>query len=237
MIDLHSHFLPEIDDGAQDPSESIEMLRYAFSQGVTKCVATPHAIIHESSDIDRFLSERKESYELLLEKLSEYGSEVPEIILGAEVYLDNDLSRYQSIEQLCIGDTRALLIEFPTSKSFNHKAEEWLYSLNRMGITPIVAHIDRYLFWQELINSLSGLRVSYQVNASVLLTFSGRRIFRKLTKYSYPYIISSDMHDMSSRKCNMKAAYQKAQKKYADIADKLFITNAESILCSNAAHK
>ena len=65
MIDLHSHFLPDIDDGAKSVEESITMLSNSFLQGVGVCVATPHCILHHENSIKTFLQHREKSFKLL----------------------------------------------------------------------------------------------------------------------------------------------------------------------------
>lgn len=228
MIDIHSHYLPDLDDGAGNVNESIEMLIDSFSQGVSLSVATPHCKIHNQTDIDLFLKNRESAYELLCKKLSNGQHKIPKLLMGSEIYLDNDINKYYGIEKLCIEKTNSLLIEFPIEKGFSHYAE-WLYDLSFKGLKPIIAHIDRYPFWQNLIEEFRDLNVVFQINASKFLTISGRSLIRKLFKYNNKYIVSSDMHNMRNRKCNMNIAYSVANKKYKNKADILFKENAQSI--------
>lgn len=59
MIDLHAHYLPEMDDGAKNAAESLEMLKNSFLQGVSVCVATPHSVIHCEEDIEEFIKKER----------------------------------------------------------------------------------------------------------------------------------------------------------------------------------
>ena len=229
MIDLHSHFLPDIDDGAKNAVQSIAMLKESFSQGVRLCIATPHATIHCNNDIEEFLLARKRAIALLKSNLTN-RNDIPKLSVGAEVYWDNNINQYENIERLCIYGTNALLVEFPLSRHISKYAEEWFYELNRKGIIPVIAHIDRYVFWEEILEKLEGLKVNYQINASKFLSISGRILLRKILKYDTNYIISSDMHNTSTRACNMAAAYKKAKSKYPHIAEDLFLNNAKNIL-------
>ena len=68
MIDLHSHILPELDDGAQSLWESLEMARMAVDSGITVMAATPHCIHDRAEEV-------MESWQLLTEALEE--SEIP----------------------------------------------------------------------------------------------------------------------------------------------------------------
>lgn len=230
MIDIHSHFLPDIDDGAKNINESIEMLTEAFAQGINVCAATPHCIIHDEKDIGIFLEKREAAYKQICDKLAKSRYKVPKLIMGAEVYLDNNINQYHEIKNLCIENTNLMLIEFPVKKGFPKYAEEWIYDLNYKGIIPIIAHIDRYPYWKEAIKVLSELNVHYQINASKFLTISGRKLIRKIMKFNNSYIVSSDMHNTHTRKCNIRPAYEKALKMYKDRANALFENNAQKIL-------
>ncbi len=226
MIDLHTHFLPGIDDGAKNVDMSMEMLTESFDQGVRRCVATPHCRLHHRDSIDRFLRRRRESAEEVKLKL---GEKQPEIILGAEVYLDHDISKYPGIEKLCIGESRYMLIEFPHMVQ-DARTSEWIYELAMVGIKPIIAHIDRYPAWDTLVKEMVGIKVWRQINAEAFLSFKGRRLIDRLMKSDNDFIVSSDMHNVSTRACNMKKAYDKAFKKYGTEAEKLFYGNAAGIV-------
>ena len=229
LIDLHSHYLPGIDDGAENTNESIRMLKDSFCQGVRLSVATPHCTVHRSEDIEHFLEVREQSIEKLNSKKEKQSVRLPRQLYGAEIYLDNNIHRYPDIDKLCIGETNLLLVEFPLKK-YNHDCADWLHSLNLTGIRPVVAHIDRYIFWQEMLNDFQGLDIVYQINAARFLSFSGRRLIKKLLKYHLFYVVSSDMHNTQNRSCNMSDAYRKAEKWLGKkTALKLFQTNAKKL--------
>lgn len=230
MIDMHSHCLPGIDDGAKDVSVSIKMLEDSFSQGVTMCAATPHCIIHEQKDLEKFLENRDKSFQELKGAIEKNSGQLPQVILGGEIYLDNDLNEYEGIDRLCYTGTNYLLLEFPMDRA-NPKWAEWIYELNRKGLKVLVAHVDRYPEWEKMMSDFKGLEVKYQVNASRFIKFSDRKLLRNLLDYGHRYIISSDMHNVKSRPSNMLEGYKKAEKKLGKaIADDFFGKNAERIL-------
>ncbi len=229
MIDLHSHFLPGIDDGAKTVDESIAMLTDSFSQGVKTIVATPHCALHDKDSITSFLSHRDESLNKIKDALKDNSAEIPHILLGAEIYLDNDITEYEGLKSLCIENTNFMLIEFPHI-GFQPKSADWIYELTLLGIKPIIAHVDRYAETEEIFSSLADVDVIYQVNASNFLSFSGRRILRQLFKYDVPFIASSDMHNMTTRPSCMQKAYMKARKSFSTLSEDLFINNAQEIL-------
>lgn len=231
MIDLHTHFLPGIDDGAKDVGESIGMLKAAAEQGVRICVATPHAVIHNEGDIDRFLARRESARAAVAAMAAQTLLEPVHMIMGAEVYLDNDINRYDGIGRLCIENTDAMLIEFPRDRGFDIKTEDRLYELSRGGITPVIAHIDRYPFAYDALSALRGIDAVYQVNASALATLGGRRLVRRLEQMNAEIVFASDMHNTSDRACNMLAAYKRASKRYGhERATAMFSGNAAALL-------
>lgn len=227
MIDLHSHFLPGIDDGAKSVEESIAMLSDSYLQGVSICVATPHCVLHHEDSIKTFLKHRERSLNLLTENISDIN--VPKLVMGAEVYFDNDLSEHPDIKSLCLGDSPYLLLEFPHTGVLP-RSFDWIYELTLCGVKPIIAHIERYPERERILNSLTGLDVIYQINATTFLSFSGRRVLRSLLKYDVPYIVSSDMHNNSMRPSKMKEAYTKAKKLFPDICDELFLNSEKLII-------
>jgi len=161
MIDLHSHFLPGIDDGAKDRKDSLRMLAEAFRQGVMLCAGTPHAIVHTNEEINVFLYKRQQSIDVLLN--GPMPETIPNLIYGAEIFLDNDISQYPDIKKLCIGNSNLLLVELSTQK-YNPEYAEWLYSLSLVGIVPIIAHIERYPYFEEFSAELGDINIVFQMN-------------------------------------------------------------------------
>ena len=114
MIDIHSHILPEIDDGSKNVHMSLEMLKESYNQGVDTVVATPHFYIKENT-IDVFLEKRNNAYNKLMDFVK--GQEnIPDIYLGAEVYFFNGISKMENIEKLTINNSKYLLLEMPFNK-------------------------------------------------------------------------------------------------------------------------
>lgn len=229
MIDIHTHCLPEIDDGPKSIEESKRMLRESFFQGIEVCVATPHCVIHSQTDIIDFLEKRNRKYSELQKELEQNKLQYPKIKLGAEIYLDNDISKYDDIKNLCVANSSYMLIEIPHQIKTS-LLSEWTYNLFLKGIKPIIAHIDRYENWREIICDVGNEKTIYQVNASRFLSFSGRRFIRKLCRYNDSFIVSSDMHNMTSRKCNMQKAYEIAFKKFGSLANDMFENTARKII-------
>lgn len=224
MIDMHCHILPGLDDGAKDTNESIAMLKESYNQGVKYCVSTSHCKLRSANALEDFLLKRQNSYNMLVEATKDI--KIPQIILGAEVYLDNDISKYPNVEKLCIEGTKYMLVEFGANVG-EDVYSEWLYNLIMKGITPIIAHIDRYGKRSEMVQEFDGLNIIYQVNNSSVLGLFGNFI-KKLS--DYPVVMGSDMHNTTTRPCDMKKGYTKLKKKIPDGVEYLYSLNAKKIL-------
>ena len=133
MIDIHCHILPDIDDGASDMDESIQMARIAASDGITRIVATPHV-----KDTFPPLRGIKDSIERLNHTLKQNNISV-EILQGADVYALLDPSLFKGYT---INHTEYILIEFPHSH-FPIQAKEAIFRIITGGYRPIITHPER----------------------------------------------------------------------------------------------
>ncbi|MBQ7037351.1 MAG: hypothetical protein IJN74_07720 [Clostridia bacterium] len=230
MIDLHTHVLPGIDDGPKKAEESIRMLADAYKQGVRLCGATPHVVLHQEDAIAHFIKKRQESYRALSAEMEKASLSFPKLILGAEVFLDHDITRHDALKALCLEETPYILVEFPLSAPYNPYWSEWLHSLIVRGFRPIVAHIDRYLHAEKMLSDFHGLAITYQINAARFRSFSGRRFVGRLLSEAAPCIVGSDMHNMAVRNCDIQIAFTKANKKFPKKAEALFSGTAMQML-------
>lgn len=219
MVDLHAHFLPGIDDGARTVEESLAMLAESYRQGVRHCIATPHCILHKQDALSSFCQKREASYNQLTANME--GTLYPALYLGAEVYFDHDISQRENLENLCLGDSRYILLELPVA-SQSPETPEWLHALSSKGFKPILAHIDRYPNWRHLLQEFGGLSVLYQIDAQRFLGFLDRRLVKQLLATGERFIVSSDMHNLTTRPNLMQKAREIAFKKFPLEAEKLF---------------
>ena len=232
MFDLHSHVLPYIDDGAKDMETSLAMLKMAKEQGVNTVVATPHCVAKDSMAVDVFAEKRRESYEKLLLEIKN-KSDYPEILLGSEVYLCGDISEFENLSSLCYQNTNYILLEM-TEDIEPSQTVEWIYNISVKGYRPVIAHVDRYSFYAQIMRELSHVDVVYQINSSRFLTMTDRRHLKNVFKYHNRFLASSDMHNLTSRVCNMAPARKIAQKKFSTMCPMLFEEGAEAMLNNRA---
>lgn len=203
ICDIHCHILPHMDDGCADVAQTLQVLENAREQGVSHFVATPH-FYAEKESVSTFLQRRKASYELLQPHLTEDV----QLCLGAEVAYYDGISRLADLDKLCLGQSRFLLLELPFTP-WNTTLFRQLQNLICIeGITPILAHIERYTAFQpkSAMQQILELGVPIQMNAEHLLRFSSSYGARQLLKNGSVQLLASDCHDPYLRGYNLGKA-------------------------------
>lgn len=221
MTDLHTHILPGMDDGARTAEESLALLRMEQEQGVNTVVLTPH-LYRDRENPAHFLHRRERAMgelERALDGLSPQEREaMPRLLLGAEVTWCPNLADLDGLDKLCIGNTQNLLLELP-SVPWNARMIDGIYDLiSRTGITPVIAHLERYLKYQssQMLGEVLALGVPVQVTGDALTRFSTRRAALGLLDGRGDRLIASDCHRKDTRPPVMRAAMDTANKKLGE---------------------
>lgn len=221
MTDLHTHILPGMDDGARDADESIVMLRQERDQGVDTVVLTPH-FYRDRETPDQFLQRRARAFEELTLRLKELPFEeqqqLPRLILGAEVAWNHALLDCEQISELCIGQTKNLLLEMPFSLWSDHTINMIYDLMGRTGVTPIIAHLERYMRSQRprRIREILEMGVPVQISVDILQYPLIRGKVMKLLRRDQAHLLASDCHNTGDRAPNMKAAVDVVRKKLGE---------------------
>ena len=194
MIDIHTHVLPNIDDGSESPEMSYEMLRASWYNGVTGVIATPH--YYSDRPVDRFLEKRQRSFEALQELTS-----FP-VKLGAEVYYNSNLAENPDIYKLCLGSSNYLLLELPFGPSGSPVLRDIEIMRSSLGLEIIIAHVERYLRFNDASfpRRLLNLGCLLQVNAD---SASSAKVKRMINQGMISFM-ASDMHNLTTRAPNLK---------------------------------
>lgn len=206
MIDLHCHILPEMDDGAQNVDVALRMCRLAELNGVRHIVATPH--IASIDDTEAFLERRRSRIKLMRSELESKGINV-KIYPGAEVYVDDDVFFAPDLDKLTINGSRYILIEFAFSGIRVSKVVDYINHIRNEGIVPIIAHPERYEFFQDdydAVNFLSKNNVLFQINAASLASLDGPQEFELAYAMAFNSIasfIGTDAHSLNRRPPNL----------------------------------
>ena len=195
LIDIHTHILPQIDDGSQAVTQSIEQLKLMNEAGVTDVICTPHYITN-------FYENNKEKIKQAAEKLiAEMRSEnIPiKLHLAAEVLLNSKSLENIETEKLTVNETNYVLVESEMS-GFPADFKENLYYLIKAGFKPILAHPERYSEVKrnpEIVEDLMHRNVLMQINAGSLLGHYGkecRKTAWKLLRSGWVHFMASDNH-------------------------------------------
>ncbi|MBO5322990.1 MAG: capsular polysaccharide biosynthesis protein [Oscillospiraceae bacterium] len=207
FMDAHSHILPGIDDGSRNPEQSLQMLEEEARQGITHVVATPHFYARHS-DPDTFLAQRAAAAAVLKQAMAG-RTDLPQVILGAEVHYFPGIGESEHLSRLTIGNTRLILIEMPEPPwtETMYKELENIYLLQ--GLTPVIAHVDRYIApfrTYGIPRRLERLPVLVQANAEFFLESATARMALRMLRTEQIHLLGSDCHNLSDRAPNLGEA-------------------------------
>lgn len=212
MIDIHTHILPNVDDGSSDFDTSCKLLELELENGVNKVICTPH---------QNYLNLNKD---LLIEKFNEFKNKINldiELYLGSEIYYYKGfLNDLENGKLLTLNNSKYILIEFSTSQ--NTDIIDIVYSIRLKGYIPIIAHIERYSY----LNNEDYLKIKkegalIQINASSFNYTNTKKIIKYLLKNNLVDFVASDCHDLNRRSVDFfkikKYIYKKYKEQYHHI--------------------
>jgi protein-tyrosine phosphatase len=231
LIDFHSHILPNMDDGSQSVAESVAMLQEMAAQGVKQVVATPHFYPRKESVV-RFLERREAAWAALREETAKYA-DLPEVRLGAEVFYYTGISDSPDLEKLALEDTKYLLVEMPDGQWTPRMYRELEKIALLQGLTPIVAHVDRYIRpfrTKGIPETLAQLPVLVQANGAFFLDKWTSSLAMKLLRKGQIHLLGSDAHNLDSRSPNLGAAAEVIRKKLGEEVLEMLALNGREVL-------
>lgn len=212
-VDFHSHILPGVDDGSKTVEESLKLLRMQAQQGVAQVVATPHFYANHDTP-ERFLRRRAAAWEALREAMVQEAG-LPQVVLGAEVYYFPGISDSEALPQLTIGQKSYMMLEMPAVPWTQNMYREIENIYAKHGITPIMAHIDRYLSplrYRQILMQLEELPVLVQANSAFFLRPMTAPLALRMLKENRIHLLGSDCHDCIRRRPDLGEAVQKIEK-------------------------
>ena len=213
MFDVHCHILPGIDDGSKDVQMSLDMLRLTAEQGVEGVIFTPHFYADMYSP-EEFLDRRSKALAELEANLGQL-SKVPQYISGSEVHYFRGMSRYESLESLCIGKSDYILIEMPF-RDWQSLFVDEIQEISRvLGLKVIIAHIERYLDQDKRLVAklLDDPNILIQCNAEFFTDRPTASKAIKMLKSGRVDLLGSDCHRINHRKPNLAEAVEVIKKK------------------------
>lgn len=217
-IDIHSHILPQIDDGAENFDVSMKMLRTAYADGIRTMIVTPHYKPgHYNAHPEKicFLMEK------LRQQAQKEGMKV-KLYSGNEFYYHHGMFQELEKERGCtMAGSSYVLIEFGPMEQFEY-IRNGLYEALAHGWRPILAHVERYsaiLGKPENVEELIRLGSCVQVNAGSILGRTGmgaKQFAKKLLKERLVHFVATDTHDDEKRKPVLSDCGKYISKKYGE---------------------
>ena len=240
MIDIHSHIVFDVDDGPKTIDDSRALLEESYRQGVRTIISTSH---RRKGMFETPEAKIEENFKQVQELAKEIADDLT-ILYGAEIYYTSDiLDKLEQGEIPRLADSQYALIEFSMITPYKeiHTA---LSNVLRLGVTPVVAHIERYHCLEndeKKVRDLINMGCYTQINSSSVLKpklFGDTYKFMKkraqfFLEKDLVHFVASDMHNLNPRPPYMQEAYQIISKKYGEShAEQLFRKNQELLLRS-----
>ena len=209
MIDFHCHILPGLDDGPRSWDEALEMARIGESDGISEIVCTPHIKKGYATPSLRDISERAKELQF---RAKESGISV-KFHAAAEVAIEHNLSDLVEQGEIATigGPAQYLLLELPW-EGIPPYTETVISDLLSMGITPVIAHLERYhqvITDPGVAGKLIGMGALAQVNAGSIMGMFGTDVQKTshiLLTHLMAHVIGSDAHSSGKRCPQMKEA-------------------------------
>jgi protein-tyrosine phosphatase len=243
MIDLHTHVLPGIDDGARSLDEAVEMCRLAALDGAVALVATPHQRRGSwwNADVE-LLEEIRLRVEATLAARTDPQGPVLRILSGGEIHVDPRflgeflLAPSAAIGVLPLAGSRYLLLELDVD-STPREAFDLVHELSVEGWRPILAHpefIPCLAEDVEVVARLAGLGAHFQVTAMSITGDFGRRtqtdVFRFLDAGLVDFV-ASDCHGSTRRPPGLSKARAVVANRHGEsLARLLFEHNPRAVI-------
>lgn len=232
MIDIHTHILPGLDDGAENWMDTLNMARAAASEGITTIIATPH---HANGNYINLAVEVVEHTLRINEQLIAAGVPVT-IMPGQEIRVHDDLlEAWHRKELLTLAGSNYVLIEMPSSH-IPTAMNELIHELHIMKLKPIIAHPERnaeIMKNPERLAELVGEGAYTQVTTHSLLGGFGRRIEQSawsLCKSGLIHIVSSDAHHPERRGFRLLETYDVIRERMGEQWEGYFLNNAQCVV-------
>ncbi len=215
MVDIHSHFLPGIDDGAQTAEQSNLMVQMAQSHGTRILVASPHADVQFRYDPDQV--------DRLLEEARSVAPAGIRLVRACDFHLmaDNIEAALKDPARYTINGKCYLLMELSDLTIFANTSELWS-RLEDAGMRIILTHPERNPLLRQrigLIEEWVGEGRFMQLTASSLLGLFGPKALafsRQLLDRGLAHFVASDAHDLRARPPRLDLAFAWLSRHYSE---------------------
>lgn len=218
MIDIHSHLIPNVDDGSKSIEETVKLLKEAKNAGFTDVILTPHYMqgyYQAESEIIKVWTSQLQNV------LRNENIDI-NLYSGNEVYITEDLLGIVNENRVnTLANSRYLLLELPFNSNIKY-LEQVIFNLKNINIIPIIAHPERYTYIQDNIQEAENLVKQgclLQCNYGSVIGNYGRKAektIKKLLKKDLVHFLGSDCHKPNTIYKDMKDIIKKLRKMISD---------------------
>ncbi len=233
MIDIHSHILPGLDDGAKTIQDSIAMAQEAYEDGIRTIIATPH---HKNGVFNN-------PSEIVIEKVKELNLALSERGINVRILPGSEVRAYgEMVEDLKQGklltfnqNNRYIFLELP----FDHVpkfVEQLVFDIQLAGYVPIIPHPERNSAFREnpiMLYHLIKRGALSQITACSLKGEFGKKIQKfsfELIEHNLIHLVATDAHGTGRRGEVLTEAYQLIEKTSGAGITRLFQSNAQAVM-------
>lgn len=236
MIDLHSHLLPNIDDGSCSMRDSINLAKSAVSNGVEIALMTPH---HKNGT---YINHKKDVVRLTEEFQKKLNSEniALQVFPSQEIRINGDLLTDLKKDDILFSDERDryILLEFPDNDVPTYS---WnlIFKLMQYGIHVQIAHPERntkIMSNPDILYRLIENGAIAQITASSYVGAFGKKVQKfaeTIVSHNLGHVFVSDAHNLPNRDYKMGEAMEKLTRDLGNSYKQLFEANAEAVLNGN----
>lgn len=228
MIDIHSHILPGIDDGAKSMESTLSMLQIAKESGTEYIFATPH---YYPGIYDNDFEKTKYMVDKINGIVTKNAIDI-KVLPGQEIYIHkNTLMHYKQGLINGLNGSKYILLELPMDK-LPALVLDTIYELGILGVRTIIAHPERYNYIIEKpsrVNRLLDEGCLFQINTGSISGIFGSKVKKTadtLLKNHICHFIASDAHSTGNRSPRMVEAYNIVTPEFKNV----LINNAKQIL-------
>lgn len=232
MIDLHTHFMPNVDDGADSMEETLRLAKSAVNEGVRHAVLTPHHnrqwVINEKDKVIRLTKKVEKAIQ---------AADIPLTVSpGQEIRMNEEF-----LDELFAGNYLPLdnhgkyyLVEFSWGE-FPSFAKKYLEQMIAAGITPVIAHPERqraFISNPDLLPSLIEMGSLAQITATSIIGGYNERVTEaayQMMENNLIHTIASDAHNTIERPLNLQAGLNQLEQDFGVEYKDYLIKNAERI--------
>ena len=234
MIDIHSHILPGIDDGAEDPLESLKICRLATNLGYKAMIATPHQRHPVWWNAETI------KLEVLLKNLEKQVDGALDLYLGAEIRVDKgfmrDLENIENSGLTAMAGSNYLLLEFERRK-LSVDPVKVVEEVQAAGWRPIVAHPE---FIQQISQDFELAKALVDAGALIQITamsvtgdfgLEAKECVNSLLESGQVHFVASDCHGHRRRPPGLKSAFNKIKARWSkEYATQLTVDNPLAVI-------